>query len=50
MLAKMFVQRNKIDAERTRTNDTMQWICNVKKIMKEVDRLPMNDVQQYCEC
>ena len=44
---KMFVSRNRIDAERVGSKTLLQWIYNLKKIIKKVEKIPRNDIRRY---
>ena len=46
---KIFVSRNKIDAERVGSKALLQWICNMKKIIRKVEKIPGNDIRRYFE-
>ena len=50
MQVQTFTHRNKIDIERTKYEDIMQWMHNVKNLIKKVERLPTNDIRRHCEC
>ena len=49
MQVKLFACRNKIDVARAKSGEVLQWIYNVKKIIKEVGKLPKNDIRRYFE-
>ena len=49
MQIKLFAYRNKIDVARAKSGEVLQWIYNVKKIIKEVGNLPKNDIRRYFE-
>ena len=47
MQVKTFVSRNKIQVDRSKTEVILQWIYNVKKVIRKVEDLPQNDIRQY---
>ena len=47
MQVKLFTQRNRIDVERCRTENIMQWICNTKKMTQKIEKLPNTDMCRF---
>jgi len=47
MQVKTFISRNKIQVERCKTEVILQWIYNVKKMIRKVENLPQNDIRRY---
>ena len=47
MQVRLFAIRNKIQPERTRTESIVQWIYNVLKMMRKVEKLLQNDIMRY---
>ena len=44
---KLFILRNKIQPEQSRTKAIVQWIYNAMKMIKKVQTLPQNDIRRY---
>ena len=44
---KLFIQRNEINVEKSNTETIIQWIYNVKEMMKKVSKLPCNDIRRF---
>ena len=50
MQVKLFILRNKIDASKCNTEAILQWIYNVKTMIRKVEKLPREDFRRYFEC
>ena len=46
---KLFAMRNHIQVERCRMETVLQWIYNVLKMIKKVEKVPQNDIRRYFE-
>lgn len=45
----IFVRRNELDLVRCKTETTFQWIYNVKEMIRNVEKMPKNDIRRYFE-
>ena len=44
---KLIVRRNELKIERCKTETILQWIYNVKEMIKKVAKLPSNDIRRF---
>ena len=46
---KLFVRRSKINVEQCNADTIKTWICNVKKLIKKVEKSPIGDIRRHME-
>jgi len=47
MQVKAFVRRNKINLQTAYTDMIIQWIYNIKEMIKKASEFPRNDIRRY---
>ena len=46
---KVFVRRNEINLQTACTDTIIQWIYNIKEMIKKASKFPRNDIRRYFE-
>ena len=49
MQVKMHARRTNADVERCTIDRIFRWMCNVKRLIRKVEKMPKNDMRQYFE-
>ena len=44
---KLFADRTDVKIDQSRTETILQWICNVKTMMRKVEKIPQDDMRRF---